>query len=196
MSVQVERRRFFRINDTVRVAWRALTPEEVENLGSIPKRPMDIYSLISSLENKIAHSLNQLRIKDPAGADLIDLINQKVNCVVNHLEAESVLVPQLAHRQQEVNISACGMAFYADKDLVKEQIILLDIALQPSNVHITSYGAIVASEPNQDSGEYYLRVDFKGMDEADQELLIQHVVKRQSTLLRNQRVATQTLGTE
>jgi hypothetical protein len=191
MTTNEERRRYFRITDTLGVAWRALSEEELQEGSALANKPTDIYSLLGSLENKISHRLGQFRIKDPAAAELFDLMNQKLNCMVNQMEAESVLVKKMAHRMQEVNISACGVGFGVDTVLSPEQLILLDFVLYPSNAHITCYGRVVSCDAAEDSDvsgsdpQYYTRIDFYELDEADQEVLIQHIVKRQGSLIRS-----------
>ena len=184
MSDFEERRRFFRITDTLGVAWRTLTDDERNNRDSLPNRPVDVYSMLSSLENQIAHKLGQFRIKQPLAAELLDLLNQKLNCMANQMEAESVLVQKLAHRMQEVNISACGVGFLVDEHVAIDQLLLLDLALHPSNVHVTCYGKVVGCEAATEGEGFYLRLEFSGLDEADQEMLIQHIVKRQVSLKR------------
>ncbi len=191
MTNSEERRRFFRINDTLGVAWRELNEEELREGNALANKPTDIYSLLGSLENKISHRLGQYRIKDPMAAELFDLINQKLNCMVNQMEAESVMVKKLAHRMQEVNISACGLGFGVDTALSVEQLILLDFVLHPSNAHITCYGRVVSCEAAPEGSapdsalSHYARIDFYELDEVDQEVLIQHIVKRQGSLIRS-----------
>ncbi len=180
-----ERRRFFRIDDSLGVAWRLLSEEELQSNASQDQRPMDVYSLLGSLENKIEHCLGQYRIKDPAAAELFDLLNQKINCVVNQMEAESIIVQKMAHRLQEVNISACGLGFHVDSELGPGDKLLLDFVLHPSSVHITCYGTVIACEATTEADTFYTRVDFSNITEADQEMLIQHLVKRQGTLMRS-----------
>jgi len=184
MSNVEERRRFFRITDTLGVAWRTLTEEELGDNDILLNRPVDVYSMLGSLENKITHKLGQFRIKDPLTAELIELLNQKLNCIANQMEAESVLVQKLAHRMQEVNISACGVGFLVDEQLVIGQTLVLDLALRPSNVHVTCYGKVVGCEAASEGEGFYVRLEFCDIDEADQELLIQHIVKRQVSLNR------------
>jgi len=184
MTSVEERRRFFRITDTLGVAWRTLTEEELADSDTFLNRPVDVYSMLGSLENKIAHKMGQFRIKDPQMAELIDLLNQKLNCITNQMEAESVLVQKLAHRMQEVNISACGVGFLLDEQLAIGQTLLLDLALRPSNVHVTCYGKVVGCDAASEGEGFYVRLDFCDLDEADQEMLIQHIVKRQVSLNR------------
>lgn len=184
MSGIEERRRFFRITDTLGVAWRTLTEDEKNNSDTLQNRPVDVYSMLGSLENKIEHKLGQFRIKEPLAAELLELLNQKLNCMANQMEAESVLVQKLAHRMQEVNISACGVGFLVDEPVDIDQTLLLDLALRPSNIHVTCYGKVVGCESAKEGEGFYLRLDFSDLDEADQEILIQHIVKRQVSLNR------------
>jgi c-di-GMP-binding flagellar brake protein YcgR len=184
-----ERRRYFRINDTLGVAYRVLTPEEVQATSKENNAAVNVFSLLANYDTQLNEQLGQLRAKDPALEQVLHSLNKKINCLINHLEMESRLVERLAHKIREVNISACGIAFVAEGELTEGTNVSLDIVLQPSETHIFSYGKVVGCEPDTQSKTdgYYVRINFHGMTNHDQELLIQHIVQRQSTQLRAQR---------
>ena len=185
-----ERRRYFRINDTLGVAYRVLTPEEVKASGDTSNVPVNVFSLLANYDTVLNEQLTKLRVKSPELEQVFSSLNKKINCLINHLEMESRLVEQLAHKIREVNISACGIAFEAEGELRAGTNVSLDIVLQPSEMHIFTYGKVVGCEPSgpgSKSESYYVRINFYGMSNADQELLIQHIVQRQTTLLRSQR---------
>lgn len=184
-----ERRRFFRITDTVGVAYRILSPEEVNAQSDGVDSPSSTFSLLTNYDAVIDNLLKQIHDQYPLIEEALFTINKKLNCVINQLELDNQLVERLAHRVQEVNISACGMGFVADQNIAVGQTLNLDIALQPDNAHIFTFGTVVNSEPVNDGDECYLRVNFHGMKPEDQETLIQHVVQRQSVVLRHLREA-------
>ena len=183
-----ERRRFFRINDTLGVAYRVLTPEEVEASGE-NNGPVNVFSLLANYDTVLNEQLAALKTKSPGLEAIFSSINKKINCLINHLEMESRLVERLAHKIKEVNISACGIAFQAEGELAEGTDVSLDIVLQPSERHIFTFGKVVGCEMVGRSKRdgYYVRINFYGMSNSDQELLIQHIVQRQSTQLRSQR---------
>lgn len=179
-----ERRRFFRINDRVGVAYRVLSDEEAASRREREPRPVDVLSLLSRYEHTIQTLLPEL---DAAPLQqLLGALNDKINCVIAQLELDSRLVREVAHRVHEVNISACGMAFVAEEPIPAGKILSLDLILKPDGRHIASYGQVLGSEA-QDRG-FYVRIEFLGLAPGDQELLIQHIVRRQGSLLRESRL--------
>ena len=187
-----ERRRYFRINDTLAVAYRVLTEEEVLASGQNKNATFNVFSLLANYDTALNEQLAALKVKDPALEEIFASLNKKINCLINHLEMESRLVERLAHKIREVNISACGIAFEAEGELDVGANLSLDIVLQPSERHIFTYGQVVGCEPignNAKPKGYYVRINFYGMSNSDQEILIQHIVQRQSGQLRTQNKA-------
>jgi len=184
--MSAERRRYFRINDTLGVAYKVVTPEEAKASGKNKNAAVNVFSLLANYDTVLNDQLAQLRAKHPTLEEIFASLNKKINCLINHLEMESRLVERLAHKIREVNISACGIAFEAEGELAPGTDVNLDIVLQPLETHIFTNGKVVdcehAGHKNTDS--YYVRINFYGMSNADQELLIQHIVQRQSTQLR------------
>ncbi len=178
-----DRRRFFRIDDHIGIAYQVV--DENELIGqSHPPRQSDIFSLLNDLDKTIAHELGELKLQDPKLGVLLEAFDRKLNALVNQLEMDNYLVQRIAHKVKQVNISACGMAFTVDDDLPLETLLMVDLVLIPGNINIFTYGKVVASE-RVENGEQYVRMDFFGMSPTDQELLIQHIVRRQGYLIRS-----------
>src|SRR5690606_11731488 len=95
--------------------------------------------------------------------------------------------------RMQVNLSACGIAFYTDEPLQAERFMLLNMQLKPSNASLSLAGDIVSvKEVNHDRGRYQVRVNFDSMKEADQDMLIQHLFNLQSLTRRQQRAGDRT----
>lgn len=191
-----ERRRFFRIDDTIGVAYRQLTDEELESSGFEGIKPVDALSLIASFDNKLANLTGRLRGPEPLLAEIFETLNLKLNAVINQLELDSHLVKRVAHKVHEVNLSACGMAFFIDEPIDLECTISLEMSLKPSNSTILCFATIVASDYIKEDDHYYVRMDFANMSEHDQEVLIQHIVRRQGHQIRELRVEPLAEGEE
>ena len=66
--------------------------------------------------------------------------------------------------------------------------IYLELTLLPSDLHVFTLGEVVDCLPSDDpEWNYTIRIDFYGMTAADEELLVQHMVKRQARLLNEER---------
>ncbi len=177
-----DRRRFFRIDDHIGVSYQVM--EENELMGqSEPPHAADIFGLLNNLDKTIAYELNELKVSDPKLATLLDAFDRKINALVNQMEIDNYLVQRLAHKIRQVNISACGMGLTVEEGLREEDILMVDLVLIPGNINISTYARVISSE-DVGGGEYYIRMDFFGMANNDQELLIQHIVRRQGHLIR------------
>ncbi len=179
-----DRRRFFRINDNVGVNYRCLKESELDQHIEALANPGDSLSLIADCNKQIESLLSQLVIKEPLIAELMGAMNKKVNCVIQQLELETQLTQSLAHKIQEVNISACGMALTTEQSLQGGQVLDLELMLLPGRYLLHCHGVVIDTTACNDGEGFHTRVEFSGMCSEDQELLIQHIVKRQGALIK------------
>ncbi len=178
-----DRRRFFRITDTLGVAYRVISDEEPEGATN-NEQLVDAYSLINNYNKIIESALTDLREKDPVVAHAVDSINKKIDSVLTQLELENLMVQRIAHRVKEVNISACGVAFVVDEKLEANTLVSLDLLLRPAGVHVMAKGKVIGCDSTDSNAQFYVRIEFLEMAHTDQELLIQHIVQRQGVMLR------------
>ncbi len=183
MNHDNDRRRFFRITDTLGVTYRVLDHES-EPLDA-KAAAVDALQLIASYNETIEASMNALR-GTPAIVDAIDALNKKLDCILAQLELDNLMTKKVAHNVKEVNISAFGMAFMIDESLSSDTLLHLDLVFKPENLHVMAKAKVIDCDLYQDDA-YYLRVEFLEMSQADQERLIQHIVQRQGILLRSLR---------
>jgi len=180
MTVQTERRRYFRIDDTVSMRICSQTEASMaakNGSGFVAEHDKELEKLIAELVGR-----------DPTAAKIAQLLNQKIERLANIQSVETRLVSQVAMRVQEVNISACGMAFHHDEPLVEGSQITIELELRPSEQTLTSDAIVVGCEAVQgEPKQHYCRVDFYGMSPLDQEFLIQQIVQAQSAQLKSRR---------
>lgn len=178
---QEERRRFFRIDDEMAVFFIQIEEDvkehELEAMGVNQE-----YHL--TLEMKIRQAMVEVRSASPKIAQVLDLMNQKINL----LRASEELL-HLEPVLKKVNISACGVAFSWHEDIPVKQKIMLSLYLQPNHELIRTPAhvvGVVANEDEETAAEepYLLRIDFEDINHSLQEVLIQHVVQRQAYQLR------------
>lgn len=177
-----ERRRYFRITDSVGVSYQFMDADSVK-VGK--DHSVDVLDLMSEQDAQIEKLLLEVAGESPKVAALVRALNQKLERVVSQLVVDSRLVGRLANRIREVNISACGMAFVHDLDVKTGARLSLELELKPDDYVIATEGIVVGVEPYGDA--FYWRIDFYGMSTPQQERLIQHIVKRQSVLLSGSR---------
>jgi hypothetical protein len=172
-----EKRRYFRINDQIGLAFEWLDAKEAAAHGD--------GSLDEDSNAKIRRLLDELRQESPKIAEVCAAINAKLDRVLQRLELESETLTRVLGRIREINISACGLGFVSDQMAQVGRHMRCELALTPSGQTIVTRGVLVACDTV--AGGYYWRVDFYGMSPSSQEELIQHIVQRQSAQLKNRR---------
>lgn len=188
-SVESERRRYFRVTDLVGLRYRFLSEGETDL--AVQAQPTSLKSLLSQIEHQIATDLTVIKNSHPEIHNILDLFNQKINLAFGHglATGEKEDLEQSTSACQ-VNLSACGIAFPADHSAVLNQHVHLELTLYPSNTRMQLLAAVIASDPLSESIEgksWMIRADFVNLSEMDQEMLVQHVIKRQVQVLKDQR---------
>lgn len=198
-----ERRRYFRINDSVKLSYRILHQPGVKN-------SQESFDLMAEQNKRMDALITDQKHQHPEIIELIALLNQKIESLCSVNKASQTM---LAHHARNVNISACGLAFSEqeptpvgtqlqlflvlddDKKLELEGLVI-DCHLTSDSPHYSHpkasashTKATVKSSDNYD--DYTWRVDFLHLNTHNEELLIQHIVRRQSTLLAEKRQNSQ-----
>ena len=188
-----ERRRYFRIDETLGVSYRIIGEQEAQAFSQRDKSSITAMNYAANFDNRIQTLLDACRIQAPLAAELIDLVNKKLNFVIHQMDIDTDLMQKVAYTLKQVNVSACGMGFHCDEELKHGQKLQLDILLHPGELHIVAVAEVVACSLTDAAGKdkYFVRVNYLDIDTHDQELLIQHIVKEQSNLLKKQRLESQ-----
>jgi c-di-GMP-binding flagellar brake protein YcgR len=167
-----ERRRYFRINDTVQLSYRVTYPQIIEG-------PADnTYDLIAEQDRRMEVLIAEQKHHQPALIELIALLNQKVERLAKaNKTADDIFV----YRARKINISACGLAFTENYPLAVGAQLQLFLIFE-NNTKMSIEGLLVDCQEDPEK-QYIWRVDFLNLTSKNQEKLIQHVVQRQSTQL-------------
>jgi hypothetical protein len=180
------RRRFFRIIDALGVSYRVISGKEStansdEDEGAV--QFVDTLSVMNDYNTLIQSSLEKIKTKDEHAAIAIEQLNKKVDTILMMLELDSLITQRACHRVEEASISASGIAFPIEESLQSNTYLALDLLLRPSSKHVNAVGKVIACDRLSAESLYYLRVEFTEMMDKDREILIQHIVQRQGTLL-------------
>ncbi|VUD53893.1 hypothetical protein TDB9533_01927 [Thalassocella blandensis] len=178
-----ERRRYFRIDETVGISYEVIDPKKLP--GKSKPHEVDVLDLVAKQDQQIEKLLLEVAEDNPKVAQLVTIFNQKLERIVNQLVLDSHLVGKIAHRVQEANISACGIAFATTEEVPLDTHIKLELTLFPSKKTLSTNGIIISCDKAQEG--WYWRIDFYGMPNQVQEELIQHIVQSQSTQLKAKR---------
>lgn len=190
MSTGQEQRRFFRIDDTVKLSYQVVGQEpSPARKTSNNQVQSDTMAAITQFDDAIYELSEKLSAKNPEVARLALLLNQKLDqLALKLLPGETILKPD-AHKSgpQRVNISACGIAFIGDQDLEPNTRVQLEVTLPGLAKPLNLLSEIVACDQVQRSNKYRWRLNYVNILPALQEGLIQYIVKRQAQQLAEQR---------
>ena len=183
---QNERRDFFRIDDQVHLAFEPVSDDEYNNamqlLNNVHESPFALSANFATINHENNHLLNNIRRNSPETAQYLDLINQKVDALSQHLLEDSMPVSE--DNLVTVNISASGIAFPTSEKLNKNQAIKIRIVLLPEKVGVQAYGRLIDCRQNPESNGFIVGMDFEHIRNDDKELMIKHNLNQQMLQLR------------
>lgn len=179
-----ERRRYVRVSDIVSLRYRLMGEEEVITQDQLAGPHFG--SQLLQLDNQFQVVYQRVKDWNANVGEALELLNQKIMVISEQLSVEPLDDVVVA---REVNLSACGVSFPAESRANVDDNIWLELVLRPIHLRIVTTGRVVGCERSGDNPEYsyYLRVDLTGVSPEDQESLIQHVVRRESQLLKEKR---------
>ncbi len=185
--VNSERRRYFRINDTIGLRYRVSDG----NVNRVPtdcdgQVQMTAPHILQGIDRELNTVINTLWREQPTAAAAIALLNRKLAVLAAEIDMDDCQydVDGLVHEEMEVGLSGCGIAFACSEAFQRGQALDLFIKLKPSNVNLTLTGAVIDCEHRRDEiRPYWLRLDFVDLNKNTEEQLIQHIVQRQGVQL-------------
>ena len=191
-----ERRRYFRVDDEMILAWceidKAEFAKRLKQFSQGEHNYPDPTRMYLMLEADIASLIELIDPRSPQVAQTLRLLNRKVNLLSKGPLMKAHQYSLLDESPQAVNISACGMAFMAEKELKKGADLQVELVLVPENIYMMCYGTVIncekiTKEAHAADKPYRVNVDFSAIREEDQERLIQHIMQKEITALQIKR---------
>jgi hypothetical protein len=188
-----ERREFFRIDDEIALDYRVLAEGEVEQVVErIDSRTPDRFTTSSSFaatSRQMTHLMHRIQSQSAELARCLQIIDQKLNTLAQLFVAEEMHIDQQPTR--EVNLSAGGVAFRAQQEIPTGALLELRMVLFPSMVGILTVSRVVHCERVEDSElpfGWQIAVSYEKLRETDRELLVRHIMNKETMQLRKQRI--------
>ena len=178
-----DRRRFFRIDDRLLLSIRRLSDEQTMPQSAGVLRGS---ARMLEIERRITAIINAARLQAPAVAELGELLNRKLDQVIDTLQLSEDLVQRASFREHDVNLSACGLAMSSQDCYENGEQLVVVIGFLPAQTRLQVLARVVSCTAGE-QGNYLLHLDFVGISNEDQEFLIQYIVRRQSSFLQKLR---------
>lgn len=187
-----ERRQYFRIEDSVRLSYKRVSQAELEaRLNDRSQEVSSRFTALGSLQNitqEMAGVLRKVEAQAPEVARYLRALDRKVDLLGRALlNQHEELLEQPA---KAVNLSASGISFDAAEPLEVGSLLEIKLLLLPDYVGMLIFGEVIACEerPEHDRQQgCCTRVNFVHLREEDRDVLIRHVLQRQSEYLRKRR---------
>lgn len=190
-----ERREYFRIDDEVVLEYRLINEDEVEPLVErIQARVPDRFTAASSFaatSRQMAHLMHKVQSQSPELARCLQAIDQKLNLLAQLFVTEEIDIEE--HPTQEVNLSAGGIAFRSQQEIATGRLLEMRIVLFPSLIGVLNISRVIHCERVNDGNRQFpwqIAATYEHLRESDRELLVRHVMNKETRRLRSERGET------
>jgi hypothetical protein len=179
-----ERRRYFRIEDTISFTVSMIDPNELQSLIDNFWDYQPVCTVGQQLNQQLEQQLADFKVieeKMPELARYLTVLRNQIENLTTQLLPEQTS----AHDTQKVNISGRGMSYISDQKLTTGGTVKLCLVLLSTGHGITIFAEVVSVEPVTGqapvkvSKQYRTSLDFTHIYESDQALLIKRITAQQ-----------------
>ncbi len=174
-----ERRRFFRVHMDAPVAIEVLSEHEADSHREMIERGGE-HVFNASFDARINTLLNTLKSRDPVAAELIKLVNKKLNLLIAENGDTLDINDSVACSMQRINLSACGAAVLNEDAIDAGALVRFHLMLRENRLVLLA--RVVACDDIRKM--YRWRLNFEGLSHADEEALIQFVMETDAKIRR------------
>jgi PilZ domain. len=193
-TANTERRRFFRIDDTLCISYRLIDPETASaGLKAMEplSRQFSVAATLDVLSQEAQRIMLRIEKQNPEWLELYQVLDAKINTLAQAMMFACSDVD--AQNCRDVNLSASGVAFAQSSLLDIGQNLAIEMYLPSTLALILVYGKVVNCQELAE-GQYSISVDYTHIRAEDQELLIKHVVRRQWQQLQQNKMRAESLS--
>lgn len=183
-----ERRRAFRVDDEVHLEFRALQESDQEEAVDATLQTCRALMQLRELSAQSGHLLAAIRKNHGDIAQYLSLLDKKIEAVAQ-LAGNSSFGGEMQPNTR-VNISAGGIAFATQQPFPVGQRLGMRIVLFPSLLCIQPQGKVVYARERPQaraSHRYLIGVEFEPLPEQEQDMLIRHLLEKQSAQRRREK---------
>lgn len=197
MTQGIDKRRSFRVEEFVYLAYEILTEEEFAE--GLERRKIRLgasdgaRSVLVDIDARFSEKIFLLKHESSAVAECLTLLNDKIDTAIAQMPHLKNTQTALANRPPQIcELSAEGMAFGTAEDISPGSKLALRFLIASENRYVESFAiAVRNSEPPDGDTESFphgVAVEFDGMSSAQKEIIIQHLFSKESETLRMRRL--------
>lgn len=189
-----DRRQYFRIDNSVLLSYVVMNEQEMQDgirdLSTGGFSGGGLSTTLMEIEAQLQGSLAKLGEKDSELQSLIELMNVKVNALLD-------MLPILGNRSDgileseptQVNISASGISFPTNEALAPGSKLQLRLVLAPNYQYVTAFATVVRCDKERDNESYTVAAEFVFMLDRFREILIKYAMQKQAAELKLRRLS-------
>lgn len=188
-----DRRRYFRIEDRALLKYRIIPEEELERerrfIQANEIRSENLHTALLGIDVRLQEAFDAVREESKAMAQALELLNRKLTLIERVVALEGGAGGMDGHREHEpseVSLSGGGIAITAETPLALNARLAIDLVLLPAHHPMRAIGRVVDCR-KAERGGFAIAIEFEDIREADREVLIQHVLRKQAAELRSAR---------
>lgn len=183
--MDTNRRQFFRIEDDVLMRYRVVDAHPAR--GSMDDL-LNLEPQLRAIAHRQQELLGLIRDQNDLVAEYLSLLDDKIALVGRMVVARTQdLKPE---DRQRVNLSAGGLAFFADHELPVDTVLDIRMVLLPGYESIHAMGRVRACDGVAGGMHFRIAVKFHRIDEQSREMIVRHVMGRDAVHLRERRLAS------
>lgn len=187
-----DRRRFFRINDNVSLKYRVVQGVDIETEIKRNEHEQnnlaELKNAFNCIEANIMAKMNRIEEVSPLVAEILGLFDKKLSLMQSMIMHNDDRDNSITDTQN-VNLSASGISFVSNTPINEGVNLKMEIVLFPEYQFIPVYARVVDCRRKMDDNLYRfnIAVDFVGICESDQEIIMQHVLSKQAASLKKEK---------
>ncbi len=185
-----ERRRYYRIKDTVSIQYKVLEGQYLEEemhhatIGYV--KYADLRNASHCIDARLESIARKLGRDNPLVAEALTLMIRKF-AIMELMSGECKPEEVTQWPEQDVSISASGVAFLCKEEILEDTPLKLEVILHPQNHYIAILGRVVSCRKSDEDDGFIIAVDFENISEEDREHLIHHILKKQMEEIREKK---------
>ncbi len=188
-----DRRKFFRVHDSVYLRYRIIETQYLDqailDAQTSAERQRKLLQSMADIDENLVALEASIKVNQPEIAQAIDLLKRKIDSLAGVVRTQ--LDPALSDKDGRalhgVSLSAGGLGFSSRESFGLGDMLDLTLVLLPEVKTVHGFGEIVDCQPeaeDQVESGYRVGVQFTYLAEADREIIVSHVLNKQSRLLR------------
>lgn len=180
-----DRRRCYRINDTVGLCYHLISEAEKNVVEKELEMDTSLLESVDRLNAQLIRVIDNVQTNHPELALALNLINQKIDMLYTKHEFSNS-VAEIEFDKREVSLSANGIAFSCAEHFSVDDLLRIDVLLDKNNLQVTAIGRVVACEsvdkPKIKDRPFYARIHFVQIKPHDHDIISQYVINKQAEL--------------